>query len=48
MVALRELKFRSVDAVSTLHAAFYADLERRLNELADRRALESLKHEGNK
>jgi transcriptional regulator with XRE-family HTH domain len=47
-VGLVDEVLRSVDAGSTLDAAFYADLEQRLNELADRRALESLKQGRNK
>jgi hypothetical protein len=47
-VGLVDELLRSVDAAATLGAALYADLEQRLNELADRRALESLKQERSK
>jgi transcriptional regulator with XRE-family HTH domain len=44
-VGLVDEILRSVDDCSTLDAAFYADLEQRLNEIADRRAFENLKQE---
>jgi hypothetical protein len=44
-LSLVDEALRSVDPSATVNAAFYEELERRLNALADRRLLDNLKRE---